>query len=278
MRVAILGAGKVGTALYRALRAGPHEARLVSLRRSGRAHFDEALLLLCVRDPQIRDVAGALAAARAVSKRTAVVHVAGAQGADALVALRRACAGVGQAHPMLAFASARKPPQLAGAHLLVSGDRVAVRRATALGKSLGMRPRSWKQVDRALYHAAGGLVANGAAALAEAGARLLRAAGVPERDIPAVLGPLLRSVADNVAALGTRAALTGPIRRGDAAAVATHLEHIASSAPELSPVYLVLAALQLELSDAIGEASRTDLAKVGRLLGAAAKQSSSGGR
>ena len=279
MRVAILGAGKVGTALDRALAKGPHQARLVALRRSARARFDEALLVLCVRDPQLPEVARALAAAGAVSKRTAVVHVAGAHGAEALRALRSVCAGVGQAHPMLAFASAKNPPDLSGGHLLVSGDAVAVRRATAVGKSLGMRPRTWKKLDRALYHAAAGLVANGAAALSEAGARLLRDAGVPERDIPAVLGPLLRSVGDNVAVLGTRAALTGPIRRGDGAAVAAHLDHIAARRPELFPVYLVLAALQLELANALGEASPAELRNVGRLLGEAAqKQSSTGGR
>ena len=71
------------------------------------------------------------------------------------------------------------------------------------------------RLDEVGYHAAAGLVANGAAALAAVGVELLVVSGVPRKEAPKMLGPLLRSVAENVEALGFPDALTGPIRRGD---------------------------------------------------------------
>src|SRR5262249_37369285 len=158
-----------------------------------------------------------------VSARTAVVHVAGALGPEALEALRGQCAGVGQAHPLLSFASPRTAPELTGAHLLVSGDPVARARARALAVRLGMTARAWAEPDPGAYHAAGGRLANGSAAPASVASRLLEGAGCPERDAGRVLGPLLRSVADNIERLGLPHALTGPIRRGDAATIQQHL-------------------------------------------------------
>lgn len=266
MKVAILGAGKVGRAFARALRARRAPVRLVPLRRSARARFDEDLLLVAVRDPEIPRVARSLATGARVSRTVAVLHLAGGVGPEALEPLRGCVAGVGQAHPMLSFASLRFSPDFAGAHLLLRGDAAAVARGRALGQSLGFVPRSWSKVDLALYHAAAGLVANGAAALAAAGARLLERAGAPAAEAPQVLAPLLASVADNVHRLGFPQSLTGPIRRGDAAAVGAHLERLRVRAPELLPLYGAIAEVQLALAREIGEASDQDLARVRRAI------------
>jgi predicted short-subunit dehydrogenase-like oxidoreductase (DUF2520 family) len=126
-------------------------------------------------------------------------------------------------------------------------------------------------VDLALYHAAGGLVANGAAALAAAGARLLERAGAPAADAPKVLAPLLRSVADNVEQLGFPRSLTGPIRRGDAGAVRAHLLRLSARFPELLPLYGALGELQLELAAEIGDATARELAEVRRTIRASGR-------
>lgn len=266
MKVAIIGAGKVGRTLSRALRGGPHQATLRALRRGLPKKLDAALVVLAVRDGALAPLAAELAGSGALSPRSAVVHVAGALGPEVLAPLRQRCAGVGQAHPMISFASSRVPPLLAGGNMLVTGDPVAVRRARTLARALGMVPRQWRHIDRAGYHAAGGLVANGAAALAAGGARLLRQAGVPERDVPRVLGPLLHSVAHNVEKLGLPDALTGPVRRGDARALERHLERIVELAPDLTALYLASAAAQLPLARELGDAEPGALAEVERVL------------
>ena len=128
-----------------------------------------------------------------------------------------------------------------------------------------MRPRSW-EIDVALYHAAAGLLANGSAALAALSMNLLRAAGAPPNETARALGPLLRSVGDNVERLGMPAALSGPVRRGDVETVERHLAAIARVSEEALDVYRAIGVAQVALSRALGEASPRDLERLSRLF------------
>lgn len=263
-RVIVLGAGKVGRTLATGLRRAGCPVTLYPARAPLRRRLDAALLLLCVRDRALGELATALRGR--VSARTAVVHVAGALGPSVLDPLRGHCAGIGQAHPLLSFASPSVQPALEGAHLLIAGERVALQRARAAARLLGMVPRTWPNVELALYHAAAGLLANGSAALAAAAARLLLAAGCPDADLGRVLGPLLGSVAVNVARLGTPQALTGPIRRGDAGTVRAHLVALDRAAPDLLPLYVACAKAQLPMARALKEAPNASLRQIEREL------------
>ena len=265
LSVAIFGAGKVGRGLHTALR----RAGIATSIRAARAGqppnaYRASLLVLAVRDRDLARIAGELASGGLVTRATAVVHVAGALGPDVLAALRGVSAGVAQMHPMIAFASPLRSPSLVSGHVLVRGDPEAMRRARKLAAALGMRPRTLS-VDEIAYHAAAGLVANGAAALAAAGALVLERAGVAPDVAPRMLGPLLRSVAENVERLGTAAALTGPVRRGDLRAVEHHLGVLTRVAPEVVPLYRALVAAQVPLARPIGEASEEALSAIERL-------------
>ncbi|MEO5730249.1 MAG: DUF2520 domain-containing protein, partial [Byssovorax sp.] len=184
----------------------------------------------------------------------AIVHCAGALGPEALAAARGPSVAVAQMHPMISFASKDRTPDLARGQLHVDGDAPAVRAARALGKKLGMTPRTIPGLDRVAYHAAAGLVANGAAALAAGGVELLGKAGVDAVTAAAMLGPLLRSVADNVERLGLPEALTGPVRRGDAVGVSKHLDTLARLSPRLLPIYIAASRTQLPLARTLAEA------------------------
>ena len=162
-------------------------------------------------------------------------------------------------HPMISFASTRVFPTLARGHMNVSGDPLAEKRARSLARRLGMTPRTFASLDTVGYHAAAGLVANGAAALAAVGAELLVKSGVPAATASKMLGPLLRSVAENVEALGFPAALTGPVRRGDAAAVEKHWGVLRERLPSAFPLYLASVEAQLPLARGIGDVSPSAL-------------------
>jgi predicted short-subunit dehydrogenase-like oxidoreductase (DUF2520 family) len=255
MRVFLYGAGKVGRALFAAIRKAGWKAELHSARKGlPKRPIDADLVIFAVRDRDMLPLATQIAEARLVSKRAACVHAAGALDATPLAPLRGVCAGVAQMHPMISFASLRMFPTLARGNVHVQGDAVAVKRARALAKKLGMTPRTIPRLDTVGYHAAAGLVANGAAALAAVGAELLAACGVPAREAPKILGPLLRSVAENVEALGFPAALTGPVRRGDAGGLAKHLATLRQRMPGAVPLFLASARAQLPLARAIGDA------------------------
>jgi predicted short-subunit dehydrogenase-like oxidoreductase (DUF2520 family) len=264
--VLVLGAGKVGAGLARELRRAGVETTLRPARRGLPRAIRARLVVLAVRDRDLEPLAARLRDARILPPDAAVVHVSGALDAAPLAALRGACAGVAQMHPMISFASPRSTPTLAGGNVRVAGDRVAVSRARALARALGMTPRTLEGLDVVAYHAAAGLVANGAAALGALGAELLERAGVPRRVAPALLGPLLHSVADNVETMGFPDALTGPVRRGDAAGVGKHLAVLAAKLPGAVPLYLASASAQLPLARALGDAPPGAFDEVDRLI------------
>jgi predicted short-subunit dehydrogenase-like oxidoreductase (DUF2520 family) len=252
--VLVYGAGKLGSALARSLRARGVKTTLRAARKGLPRAIVADVVVLAVRDGDLSSLAERMARAQLVPPRAVVVHVAGALGARALAPLRRVCAGVAQMHPLLSFASTRFGPWLEGGSMHVQGDRVAVARARRLARRLGMKPRTIPGLDTVIYHAAAGLVANGAAALAAVGAMLLECAGVETKVAPKMLGPLLRSVAENVEALGLPQALTGPVRRGDVAGVEKHLATLQAKAPGAVALYLASVEAQVPLARAIGDA------------------------
>jgi predicted short-subunit dehydrogenase-like oxidoreductase (DUF2520 family) len=265
--VFVLGAGKVGTALARALRAHGVVVRLRPARKPLPRVVDADVVVLAVRDRELRALAERLVGV--VSRRAVVVHVAGALGADVLAPLRGACAGVAQMHPMISFASKRFAPRLERGNMHVQGDARAVVRARSIARRLGMTPRTVAGLDTVAYHAAAGLVANGAAALAALGADLLAKAAVARGDAAKMLAPLLRSVADNVEALGFPDALTGPVRRGDAAGVEKHLQTLREKLPAAVGLYLAASEAQLPLALAIGDAPAERVEAVRAVLASA---------
>ena len=268
MKVAIVGVGKVGRGLHRALRAEGVSCSIVSARafaeRPRRLRGD--VVIIAARDGALGKIVEVLVASGKMERSAIAVHCAGALDAEVLSPLRPHCAGVAQMHPMISFADPARPPTLTGGHAHVAGDPEAVRRARKLCRKIGLVPRTFADLDRVAYHASAGLVANGAAALAAAGAELLLKAGATPAAIPAMLGPLLRSVAENVERLGLPDALTGPVRRGDSAGVEKHLATLRAKAPGLIPLYVTCALAQLPLARTLGDAPAESFDAVERAL------------
>jgi predicted short-subunit dehydrogenase-like oxidoreductase (DUF2520 family) len=254
LSVFVFGAGKAGAGLARALKARGVKTRLRAAREGLPRKIEADVVVLAVRDRDLAPTASRMREASLVPPRAVVVHVAGALGAEPLAALRGACAGVAQMHPMISFASPRWTPGLERGNVHIQGDPAAVRRAGEIARLLGMTPRTIPSLDTIAYHASAGLVANGAAALAAVGAELLVRAGVDRATAPKMLGPLLRSVAENVERLGFPQALTGPVRRGDTAGLEKHLATLRAKLPDAVPFYLAAARAQLPLARAIGDA------------------------
>jgi predicted short-subunit dehydrogenase-like oxidoreductase (DUF2520 family) len=270
-RVFVFGAGKVGAGLTRAMRAVGLDVTLRPQRRGlPKRPIDADLVVLAIRDRDLASTAEAIAQDRLLKlgarKVVAVVHCAGALGPSVLAALRAPGVAVAQMHPMISFATPAFTPSLARGQLHVDGDPAAMRLARALGKRLGMTPRTIAELDHVAYHAAAGLVANGAAALVAAGIDLLERAGVEREQGAAMMGPLLRSVAENVDHLGMPAALTGPVRRGDAVGIERHLATLTTLAPDLVPLYLAAARVQLPLARVLGEGPREGFDAIAALV------------
>ena len=209
--VNVIGRGRVGSALAARL-----EERGLALRENGE------LLLLCVPDTAIRDVA------RGLTPGPWIAHVSGATPLGALDPHERRFS----LHPLQTFTRARGPEQLDGAWAAITAETDEARQlGFALARVLGLEPFELADADRPLYHAGAAVASNYLVTLHEAAAGLVAAAGAP----PEALEPLMRRTIEN----GFE--LTGPIERGDWATVEAHREAIRRVRPDLEPLYDVLA-------------------------------------
>jgi predicted short-subunit dehydrogenase-like oxidoreductase (DUF2520 family) len=221
---AIVGAGRLGTALAAALRAAALEIDGPLGRGASPDGVDA--VLLCVPDREIA------AAAAAVTRGVPVGHCSGATGLEVL--------GGHEAfglHPLMTV-PARGVPAFAGAGAAVAGSTPrALAVAHELAARLGLRATTVAGADRAAYHAAASIASNFVVTLEGAAERLAATAGVGRE----LLAPLVRAAVEDWARLGAADALTGPIVRGDEATVACQRAAVAERVPELLPLFDVMA-------------------------------------
>ena len=223
---AVVGAGRLGTVLAAAL------SEHAPLRRGEPLPPGTEVVLLCVPDGQI---AAAAAAIPPGPLRRPLLRRDGARGARRPRGLLAAPADV-RAHGQRAERAARRR-----ARPWTATATARSRQRSALAEALGLRATRVEPEDRVAYHAAAAIAANFLVALEACAERLAATAGVSREQ----LAPLVLATAQQWAAMGPEAALTGPIVRGDEAVVARHRETVAERTPEL-----------LELWDALADATR----------------------
>ncbi|HEY7075255.1 MAG TPA: DUF2520 domain-containing protein [Solirubrobacteraceae bacterium] len=225
---AVVGAGRLGTALAAALGA-PRP-----LKRGEPIPPGAEVVLLCVPDGEIA------AAAAAVPPGPLVGHCSGATGLEPLGAREGF-----SLHPLMSVPAGSGPEVLRGAGAAVDGSTPrALAVATALAEKAGLKPAHVAPEDRAAYHAAAAMASNFLVTLEGAAERLAAPTGVT-RDL---LAPLVQAAAAQWAALGAERALTGPIARGDRATVARQRAAVAERAPDLIPLWDALADATAELA------------------------------
>jgi len=210
--VNVIGRGRIGSALAARL-----EERGIDLRGD-----DAELVLLCVPDTAIAEVAGSLAPGPWVA------HVSGATPLSALDPHERRFS----LHPLQTFTRARGPEQLDGAWGAVTAETdEALELGLDLARLVGLEPFALEDADRPLYHAGAAVASNYLVTLHDVASSLFAAAGAP----PEALEPLMRRTIEN------DFELTGAIERGDWATVEAHREAIRRARPDLEPLYDVLA-------------------------------------
>ncbi len=284
-KVAILGAGVVGTSLGRVLRERGHEIVGVVTRSEATARraaeavggaaagVDPAeaaaradLVLVTTPDRAIASVCAEVGRRGGFRRGSVVAHTSGALDSEVLEAARGAGCETGSLHPLGTFASAESA-SFAGIYFFFEGTPGAVRVLADLAREIGGLPVPLARGGKALYHAAAVVACNYLVTLASEGVELMAAAGVPrEAALPALL-PLLRGTVRNLEALGLPRALTGPIARGDTPTVGRHLEAIRRDWPAAEEMYRVLGRRTVPIGRNKGTLGSEDAAELERLLG-----------
>jgi predicted short-subunit dehydrogenase-like oxidoreductase (DUF2520 family) len=231
--IRIIGPGRAGTSLAAALSARGWEFAGFRRHHDDLRHAARGVDVLVIATPD--DAIAEVAAAVAPVEGTTVLHLSGSLGLDALAPHPQRAA----VHPLVPL-----PNGEVGAARLASGVTFAVAGAPVareIVQSLGGRVVEVADGDRAAYHAAACIAANHVVALLGQVERVAAEVGL---DLESFL-PLTRAAVDDVAALGARAALTGPARRGDWATLSRHLDAL----PEAErPGYQAGAALATKLA------------------------------
>jgi len=263
-RVSVIGSGRAAAALTRALRGAGH--RVASAPgRSGRPALERLarrsdIVLLCVADAAIEEVAGRLACLPEPALAGKVIlHTSGAQGPEPLRGLSRRGASIGSLHPLISFPprggpkpSNAGPAEFKGVGFAVDGSPPARMTARALAMELGGHPLSIPAAKRPAYHMMATLVASGMAALLHAAVEVARERlGMPEPAARRALMPLARSVLANVSEHGVARGLTGPAARGDVRTVVRHMKTLSGSPAAVRELYEIISrrAVLMALAD-----------------------------
>jgi predicted short-subunit dehydrogenase-like oxidoreductase (DUF2520 family) len=266
--IGIVGAGAVGTALGVALRRAGWPVKAVASRDPARrerftslvegsrafaeptALMDEVeLILVAVPDDAVARVAGELH----MYSGQAMVHTSGALDASVLAPAMAAGTQVGSFHPLVAFADTeRAVAALRGATIAIEGDDQLAALLARMAEAMGATAVRLAAGSKSAYHAAAVLAAGGFVALLDAIAELGRVAGLDEQGSLAIYGPLIEQTLGNARALGIRAALTGPITRGDRGTLEAHLATLRAHAPGVLDLYVAAAEREIALAEGRG--------------------------
>ena len=270
-RVAIIGAGVVGTALGAALfRCGysisgvadvkPDAAERAAERAGGTVFSsdpievskDASCVLITTPDDAISHICEAIGAGGGFSDGDVVLHCSGALSSEALASARACGASVASMHPMGVFTDVETAGErLSQLSFGIEGDASAVEVAESIVASLGGHPFRVPREQKILAHIAACFVANYTVTLADIAVQLLRHVEMSGEEAMHVLLPLLRGAVRAVEKQGLPGALSGPIARGDVATVEQHVQAIRSDR-EIARLYALLGLRALPIAERKG--------------------------
>ncbi len=291
LRISIVGAGRLGTALGGALRDAGHAIEVVvaahpaSARRAAKAIGKGALaatagqlqnpesdahqklarselVIIATPDAAIHSVADDLADAltnrgpKLKKVARTALHTSGAMSAQVLGPLRDYGFAVGSFHPLVSVAGENSNTELfRDVYFCVEGEVRAVRLARMLVTQLGGRSFTIGPEFKPLYHASAVMASGHVTALFDLAVTMLRECGLSTAEAQRVLRPLLSSAAKNLQKKTPAEALTGPYARGDLETVREHLNSLNVAALEdASEVYRILARHALALGKTLKRA------------------------
>jgi len=257
--VAIIGAGAVGRVL--ALRLADCGYPILGVISRTRSHAEALaqsvgapvasddlgalpaaaqLVLICVPDDAVTDIAERLTGVRHPWRETVVAHTSGALPSSALGALAGEGADTLSFHPLQALTERSGPEALDGIYVGLEGGQRAVGAGIELAVGLGLRYLVLSAEARARYHVAAVVASNFLVTLVAMVQEILNSIDVPRDDAFALVEPLLRGTLDNLARSTPEEALTGPVVRGDLETLRRHGLALRQHLPQLVPSYAAL--------------------------------------
>lgn len=245
--ISIVGSGRLGTALARALFLSGYEIEAVVARRTARARRAAALLgrktqplaatdlhtlpasqvvFICTPDDDIEAIATRMAMSyKGPVRGRTVLHTSGAlSSSEVLKPLAAKGFHTGSLHPLVSVSDPLVgASNLLGAFYCIEGDAAASRAARSIVKDLKGNGFHIPSRHKPLYHAAAVMASGHVVALFSLATEMLTHCGLDSKTARRVLLPLLESTVANLSASNSAQALTGTFARGDLATMQRHL-------------------------------------------------------
>jgi len=258
--IAIIGAGKVGTAFGYALSRKKHRIKslvcssLYSAKESQQiigqgeivdnnsiAAQQGQWIILSVPDDEIKKVAEELATSDVEWNGRFVFHCSGLHSTDTLKSLEKRGALIASLHPIQSFPQKRPATDVfKGIYFGLEGEEKALTLAKRIVRQLEGLYIILKGKDKPLYHTACTIASNFLITLLDTASSLLEQTGLEKDMASQILFPLVQGTLQNVKKFNMGSALTGPIIRGDEKSIQKHLLALRKF-PTQKELYLELA-------------------------------------
>ncbi len=267
-KIAIVGAGVVGTALAVLLREKGYKIAGIASRREESLQKANSLLggdvqtsttpsqitpeadivFITTSDGAIQDVCDAIARDGGFRSGQIVVHTSGALPSTILASAQQKGALIASVHPLQSFADVKQAVKILPASIFnLEGDVDAIAVLKALVEQLGGKPITIQTVNKPLYHAAAVLACNFFVTLVYLSYQLFEAIELTQEVAAEALLPLIKGTVNNIEHLGPVKALTGPIARGDVGVIKGHLEALKMVDPRYKEIYRAISRLTVEI-------------------------------
>ena len=264
--VAILGLGKVGTAVGFLLRQAGY--RIVAVASRSKASLTQGIvytggkpylnfsaaaltancIIITTSDDAIAHVCKKISRERGIRPGAKVIHMSGAGGLDLLESAQDAGAHVACIHPLQSFAD------VDGAIRNIPGSTFGITSADEIKewsvqmvRDLGGVPFFIADADKPLYHAAACIASNYLTTLIHMVEEIYQSLGLSREVTIRAIWPLVMGTIANIKTKGTVQALTGPVARGDAGTIKKHAEALRNKLPALLQAYSALGILTADV-------------------------------
>lgn len=265
-RIAILGMGKVGTAVGSLLRSAGYEIVAVAdmsavsaeegvTYTGGKVYTDLAdaasqaeCVFITTGDDAIATACEEISEKGGVSAGKKVVHMSGAGGLDLLESARAAGAHVASIHPIQSFADVEGAlKSIPGTTFGVTAQEEIKDWAVQIVRDLGGVPFFVSDADRPLYHAAACMASNYLVTLMYMVESVYETVGLNREEAIKSFWPLVAGTIKNIENRGTVQSLTGPISRGDVGTVEKHIKAFRDRLPEFLDMYRIMGAFAADI-------------------------------
>jgi len=264
--VAILGLGKVGTAVGFLLRKAGY--RIVAVASRSEASLTQgivytggkpyvnysaaALMANCIiittSDDAIAHVCKKISSESAIRPGAKVIHMSGAGGLEFLASAKDAGAHVACIHPLQSFADVERAIRdIPGSTFGITSSDEIKDWSVGVVRKLGGVPFFIADLDKPLYHAAACIASNYLTTLIHMVEEIYQSLGLSREDTIRAIWPLVMGTIANIETKGTVQALTGPVARGDTGTIKKHAEALRNKLPELLQAYSALGILTADL-------------------------------